>query len=440
MNYYKKANITLAAVFVFFGGAAILEHYNPNALAIRLIYFVAEAALVGGIADWFAVTAIFKKPLGWGYHTALIPRNREKLIEAVAAMVQTELLHMDLIRKKIERISFIEILLQYVEKKGGADYLTDIALFYIRRFAEKQEPAQLAKKLTLFLRLKAKEWPLAPRVRVLSEWAHKRGYVDQAVDWLAEGLLDKASEEETRQVFIKYFEEIKQEKVINGGAIFRKLMGFVEKSDAVNLDEAADALQVELLLTLRKLKDPNHPLRGTLKDMFLNKITELEQDSLVTDQIEQWKNDGLNDDLLENLLENVLRAGLGLAASSASSTGDKALVKTIHSLIAGSWARFLEKSDLQAKINSVIVDILCRVIQKEHDLIGSMVRETLAAYNDQDLNRFIEEKAGNDFQWIRINGSMIGGLVGLILFLFLEFVYSPFIMPALTALISRIAI
>ena len=67
------------------------------------------------------------------------------------------------------------------------------------------------------------------------------------------------------------------------------------------------------------------------------------------------------------------------------------------------------------------MDTLCRVIQNEHDLIGGMVRETLAAYTDQDLNQFVEEKAGNDLQWIRINGSMIGGVVGLLLFLILGF-------------------
>ena len=439
MNYYKKANITLAAVFIFFAGAAILEHFYAHLLAIRLIYFVAEAALVGGIADWFAVTAIFKKPLGWGYHTALIPRNREKLIEAVAAIVQTELLHMELIRQKIAGISFAAIFFQYVRNAGGAEYLTDQAFLRIRRLAERQDPAQLAEKLAKLIRRNAMDWPLAPKVRVISEWALQNGYIDQALDCLAEGLLDKASEEDTRQIFVKYFEDIKEEKVINGGAIFRTLMGFAEKSDALNLDEAADALQVELLLTLRELKKPNHPLRVTMKDMLLHKITELEQDPLAAAQIEKWKNDGLQDDLVERILENVLRVGLALTASAPDSAEQKASVKMIRSLVSEFWDGILANQALQERINLAIGDILCRVIQKEHNLIGNMVKETMAAYTDQDLNRFIEQKAGNDLQWIRINGSMIGGLVGLFLFLFLEFIYNPFVMPLITALISRLA-
>ena len=70
---------------------------------------------------------------------------------------------------------------------------------------------------------------------------------------------------------LRYLEEIKEEKVSSGGSIFRTMMGFMEMSDGLNLDEAADALQVELLLTLRKFRDPLDPLRISLKDILLNR-------------------------------------------------------------------------------------------------------------------------------------------------------------------------
>lgn len=388
--------------------------------------FVSEAALVGGIADWFAVTAIFKKPLGWSYHTALIPRNREKVIEAVASIVQTELLNMNLIRKKIEGIPFIGGILLSVEKAGGSIYLTDMILVYLRRYAEKQDPVKLAEKLAVFIRSAVKTWNLTPRIQGLSEWALKQGYIDLGLDRLAEGLWDKAADGETRQSILRYLEEIKEEKVSNGGSIFRTLMGFVEMSDGLNLDEAADALQVELLLTLRKFRDPLDPLRSSLKDILLNRVEELELDTQFSAQIEQWKEDVLNDALLNRFLESVLGEALQVALSPSTPTDPNALHRAIHPCVEKYWLSLQHNSELQERINSFLVDTFCRVIQNEHDLIGSMVRETLAAYTDQDLNQFIEEKAGNDLQWIRINGSMIGGVVGLILFLFLDFVYPYF--------------
>ena len=427
MNYHKKANITLSAVFGFFMGAAVLEHFNPGNFGIRLMYFVSEAALVGGIADWFAVTAIFKKPLGWGYHTALIPRNREKVIEAVASIVQIELLNMNLIRKKIEGIPFIEGLLLSVEKAGGSVYLTDKILAYLRPYAEKQEPAQLAEKLAVVIRGVAKNWNLAPKVQGISKWALNHGYIDLGLDRLAEGLWDKAADETTRKTILSYLEEIKEEKVSSGGSIFRTLMGFVEMSDGLNLDEAADALQVELLLTLRKFRDPLDPLRISLKDILLNRIKELEYDTRFSTQIEQWKDDLLTDVLFSRFLEAVLKEVLNVASSPSPPSNPNALFRTIHPLVEKYWVSLQENTALREKINSFIVDTACRVIQNEHDMIGGMVRETLAAYTDQDLNQFIEEKAGNDLQWIRINGSMIGGIVGLFLFVFLEFFYYPFL-------------
>jgi len=430
MNYHRKANIILAAVFLFFLGAAVLQYFNPGHFGIRLLFFVSEAALVGGIADWFAVTAIFKKPLGWGYHTAIIPRNREKVIEAVATIVQTELLNVNIIRKKIERIPLIEGLLLIVEKVGGAGYLTDTILTYLRRYAEKQEAAHLAAKLAEFIRHTAKTWKLAPKVHDISGWALNHGYIDQGLDRLAEGLWDKAADGETRNIILRYLEEIKEEKISNGGSIFRTMMGFVEMSDGLNLDEAADALQVELLLTLRKFRDPLDPLRISLKEILLKRVVELESDTRFSAQVEQWKEDLLNDALFSRFLESVLGEALEVATSPSTPSDPNVMYRTIYPLIEKYWHSVQNNSELKGRINSFLVDTLCQVIQNEHDLIGGMVRETLAAYTDQDLNRFVEEKAGNDLQWIRINGSMIGGVVGLLLFLFLEYVYDP-ILPTL---------
>jgi len=431
MNYHRKANITLTAVFLFFLAAAVLKHFNPVNFGIRLMFFVSEAALVGGLADWFAVTAIFKKPLGWGYHTALIPRNREKVIEAVASIVQKELLNMTVIRKRIEGIPLIEGILLSVEKVGGPGYLTDKILAYLRHYAEKQESAQLAEKLAAYIRSIAKTWNIAPSVQGISKWAVKHGYIDSGLDRLAEGLWGKAAEGETRESILRYLEEIKEEKVINGGAIFRTMMGFVEKSDGLNLDEAADALQVELLLTVRKFRDPIDPLRISLRDILLNRLVELESDTQFSSQIEQWKEDLLTDVSFSRFLESVLEEALKIASSPSTLADPNDLYRMIQPHVEKYWVIVQHNVELQAKLNSFLVETLCRVIQNEHDLIGGMVRETLASYTDQDLNRFVEEKAGNDLQWIRINGSMIGGIVGLILFLFLDFVYDPIIMPTI---------
>jgi uncharacterized membrane-anchored protein YjiN (DUF445 family) len=168
-----------------------------------------------------------------------------------------------------------------------------------------------------------------------------------------------------------------------------------------------------------------------LKNILLNRVAELEFDTRFSVQIEHWKEDLLTDVIFSRFLESVLREALKVASSPSTPSEPNVLYRTIHPYVEKYWVSVQHNSELRARINAFLADTFCRVIQNEHDLIGGMVRETLAAYTDQDLNRFVEEKAGNDLQWIRINGSMIGGVVGLLLFLFLDFVYEPIIIPAI---------
>ncbi|WP_088225711.1 DUF445 domain-containing protein [Desulfosporosinus sp. FKB] len=425
MNYHKKANITLALVFIGFLGSVFLKYIYPASVGLQLLNFVLEAALVGGIADWFAVTAIFKKPLGWGYHTELIPRNRVKLIEAVAGMVQTELLHMDIIRRKISEIAYLDALIQFVERQGGAAYLTDKAAFFLRHTAKKQDPAVLAEKLTGFLQQKAQTWPLAPQVEKVSRWALAKGYIDQGLDHFAELLWEKASEGETRLLILNYLEAIKAEKLGNGGSIFRTLLGFVEMSDGLNMEEAADALHIELLLTLRKFNDPADPLRRALRESLVKNLESLTADTDFRAQVESWKNGLLQEEFFQELLTKILSIFL----ETASSAAPEVLNNVIAPYIQQGWNDFQNNKHLQDQLNSLVIDILCQVIQNEHHEIGMIVRETLTSYSNEDLNQFVEEKAGNDLQWIRINGSMIGSVVGMFLFLFLNYIYDPYIGP-----------
>ncbi|WP_042331690.1 DUF445 domain-containing protein [Desulfosporosinus orientis] len=430
MDYHKKANLILSIVFILFLSAAAAEHFYPGYFGVRLVHFVLEAAFVGGIADWFAVTAIFKKPLGWGFHTALIPRNREKVIQAIATMVQSELLHVDLIRKKIEGISFVEYLIDYLNKKGGSLYLTNMVVPFLQSYIKKQSPDRLANGILDYLRKNADAGDLVSTVQGVSGWALNHGYIDIGLNRLAEELWDKAADGETRQVIIRYLEEIKQQKVSNGGAIFRTLIGFVEMSDGLNLDEAADALQVELLLTLRKLKDPDQELRITLKDNLIKGIIELAQDSESEKRIQQWKGDLLKDPSLVNFLENLITVIQERLTDSSGTLELNVLHRILYPYFDSYWTEMKNNKALQERINLFIVDLLCRVMKNEHDVIGNMVRETLEAYTDEDLNQFVQDKAGNDLQWIRINGSMIGGIVGFVLFIFLEFIYNPLVVPA----------
>ena len=89
-NAWNRADKTLFATLLIFAAMLGIRCVYPDSLTAQGLLFIAEAALVGGVADWFAVTALFRRPLGFPYHTAILPRRRQEFSEAVVRLIERE--------------------------------------------------------------------------------------------------------------------------------------------------------------------------------------------------------------------------------------------------------------------------------------------------------------------------------------------------------------
>lgn len=425
MNYRRKANMVLGSVFLIFVGAAWLRYIWPAHQGIYFFFFVSEASLVGGIADWFAVTALFRKPLGWPYHTALIPRNRDKMIEGITGMVQNDLLSEALLRNKIEGFQITPWLIRHVEKVGGAHFLSEKLVQILRDTLGKISVPKAASELERRIKGKVIDAGVAKQViagaRSLLEKAEFDHWLNQRIE---EGL-ELAAQPKVRAKLLQSLGQIQQDQVGNGGGMLQKtLLGIFQVTDGLNLDEAADSLQVELILHLRELQRPNHPLRGRLKEILRDKLLSWEKDPEALNTIELWKNTLVLETNLNAVLLPVLEQVLSPLREGKLPSGQE-LSDFLEPILVKWWFEFKEDTHLQSNLDKLSQDILLRALQSEHAVIGQVVRETLEGLNDEELNRFIEEKAGNDLQWIRINGSLVGGMVGAVLFILLNYGYTP---------------
>jgi uncharacterized membrane-anchored protein YjiN (DUF445 family) len=424
MNYRRKANIVLGSVFVIFLMAAWLKHLWPTHQGIHFFFFVSEASLVGGIADWFAVTALFRKPLGWPYHTALIPRNRDKMIEGITGMVQNELLSETLIRKKIESFHVTPWLIRRVDQTGGAHFLARKLSKMLVNTLGKVSVPHAATEIERFIKGKLADAgiskPALKGVRSLLEKREFESWLDERIE---EGL-ELVAQPSVKTKLLKSLGLIQQEQVGNGGMLQRTILGLFQATDGLNLDEAADSLQVELLLHLRELKQANHPLRGRLKEIFTDKLLAYEEDAEILNRIELWKNTLILETNLEAIITPILNQVLSPLQEGELPSGEL-LSDFLEPIIEKWWFEFKEDAQLQMGIDKLAQDLLIQALQTEHAVIGQVVRETLEGLNDEELNQFIEDKAGEDLQWIRINGSLVGGMVGAILFVLLNYGYAP---------------
>ena len=132
MTGVNKADAALAGSFLAFLASLYLHLQFQNALWADGLLTVSEAALVGGAADWFAVTALFRKPLGFPYHTAILPRRRDSFIQSIVIMVQKEFFSRRKIFRHMEKIHLIPMLQEYLQRKETEEQMTGMVLHFIR--------------------------------------------------------------------------------------------------------------------------------------------------------------------------------------------------------------------------------------------------------------------------------------------------------------------
>ncbi len=139
----QRANWVLA-------GAAVLYaivfgiHLRYEATWLEAVYWVVQSALIGSVADWFAVTALFRKPLGFPYHTALIPRNRNRMINGLVTLVETKLLTLEQCRNALSKVTFLPIFDRFIQSDTGRNYLRNALRFLLIRAWEMRTESEWA--------------------------------------------------------------------------------------------------------------------------------------------------------------------------------------------------------------------------------------------------------------------------------------------------------
>lgn len=408
-SYRFKANLTLTGVFLLVLVSLVLQHRYPQVFFLQLLTFTLEAALVGGLADWFAVTALFRRPLGWPFHTALIPRNRDKVIEGIKHLVEENLLSSELIEAKISEI--------HPTRQWAAatppETVHHASLAFsrtlrtrLRAFHPEAAAGSLAKRLTDYLA----ETPLTPQIASLLQtvWHNH----SRSMNFALTLLIRKVSAPSTKEG-IKHYLNVHKETELADSPLNRTLFRLLESVDALNLEDAAGALQEQLCTSLHALYDPAHPLRQLFDSSIQTLLDSLNSDDV--NGLEQWKREVLLSVPWERIFaQTIATLQQELAVDEAP------LSRWLDSQIANLFKRFAEDGIVQQSLDHYIQTSLLHLARANRHWVGQIARNTLETFSNADLNTFIEGKAGNDLQWIRINGSLVGGLIGFALFLILH--------------------
>jgi uncharacterized membrane-anchored protein YjiN (DUF445 family) len=387
------ATAMLAGMAALFVAASKLEDVHP---AWGFVRAFAEAAMVGGIADWFAVTALFRHPLGIPIpHTAIIPRNKDRIGDTLASFLRDNFLTPSVVARRMKRLDVAAAAGRFLSKPPGAGRLREGASRLIADVLQALDEERLGGMVKSAVSQRMKAMEVAPVAgqsleAAISDDRHVP-ILDAIVVWT--GRTIDANEEIIRQMVHE-----------RAGWIVR-LAGL----DAKLADKVVEGLRK---LTIDMAADEKHPLRAKAEEGLARLAWSLQHDTETRGKVEAWKNELIAHkavgDWVEGLWENA-RAGLLRAARDP----DAAMAGRFGEALRQLGDMLQQDKALKRTINQFARRVAVGAVATYGSGIVTLVSETVRSWDAGTVTDRLEAAVGRDLQYIRINGTLVGGLVGL---------------------------
>ncbi|WP_138495741.1 DUF445 domain-containing protein [Paenibacillus pinistramenti] len=433
----RRANISLLLLALLFAAALICAHFYPGQWWPQLLLYCAEAGLVGALADLFAITALFRHPLGLKMlpHTAIIPRNRDKLVDGVVIMVEEQLLSKKVLKEKVQQYHLVDMAVKLVERSGESSKLGEQVWNLVLSLARQMNLEELSLKLDKQLRNSLQHADLSPYAGRGLRWLLDNTQFQSLLTQLVELAAGRLSNEEQTKQQIKDMLNKEKEQVLNTGGAFarwfkKSLFEIAQSSDAFNLDDAAQVLYDDLQRFMAGLKDPEHELRKLTTEMLYKLASELEEREDLSAVLNTWKNELLQkvsllpsiQALLTHIREQLLNQKPEEHVQGITSLQIKEFV---IGFVQSYWDWFRQDREIKDWLEGYVQPFVHNLIETEHSLVGQIVRTTLNTFTEERLAEFVESKVETDLQRIRLNGALVGAALGAAFYILLYGVYQP---------------
>ncbi|PFO04249.1 DUF445 domain-containing protein [Bacillus sp. AFS076308] len=369
-----------------------------------------EAGLVGGLADWFAVTALFRHPLGIPIpHTALLPKNRQRITAGIISMLENEWLTKESIRKKINTIAFTNKLIEILETEINSQPLQKNVVTLVQHLIKKIEVRKLTPIIEKELKAKLDDWDIKKYLPLLIKQVTERNYDEKTLDYILKEIDEWAAKDSTKYklggMAVDAVENIKAD-----GFMQFALKSF---SNLVNEEKLGNIIQNLIQKGVASYSDPYNPNRRTLLIHIRNKLESIKTDEKIYEELSNLKSHAItkweSQEQINDILEQFQQKAIDFVAEPSFLN---------HYLLPFINDTLTELKNSPEKIEAIdtwIKSKLSSFVEKNHSKIGKLVKENLDKLDDKTLINMVETNVGKDLQWIRVNGAVCGFLIGLIL-------------------------
>jgi uncharacterized membrane-anchored protein YjiN (DUF445 family) len=392
------ATSVLAATFAIFLAAKAMLPVHP---AFGFIAAFAEAATIGGLADWYAVVALFKRPLGLPIpHTAIIQSNQHRIADKLGEFIEQHFLEAAPVEAKLRQIDFGSFIADWLRDRKRSEDLARFALRLLPDAVAATENSGLMTFVSRRITAQLMAIDLAPLAAGTLRTFVREGRHQGLLDDLLRGVHDTMNQAETMAMI--------REKIRSELPTLLKLYR-ADKFLVNRIVASAGSFFEEVR------NDPAHPFRGEFDRMILGFVDRLETDPAYAERIQGLKRDLLARPELAGLARHVwdnLRTFVERSASGETQVLQQYLVRVFTQ----AGEALAGDTELRAEINQGLVAVLRTVVAEQKSGVSTFIADQVKSWDMGQLISLIEINIGRDLQYIRFNGSLIGGLAGLALY------------------------
>src|ERR1700716_1144978 len=392
------ATLVLASTLAVFITAKALRHLHP---AFGFVAAFAEAATIGGLADWYAVVALFRRPLGLPIpHTAIIQSNQHRIADKLGEFIEQHFLEASPVEAKLRQIDFASFIADWLrDRKRSAD----LARFTLRLLPEAVTATETSGLMTFIARritTQLQSIDLAPLAAGTLRAFVREGRHQGLLDDILRGVHESLTKPETMAMI--------RAKIRDELPTLLKLYR-TDKFLVKKIVASATAFFEEVR------SDPRHPFRGEFDRMVLSFVDRLGSDRSYADRIDGLKRDLLARPELGDLARTIWSNTRSFIERSASGE-TQVLQHHLARMFMEAGEALAADPELRAGINQGLVAVLRSFIADQKSGVSSFISDQVKAWDMGQLISLIEINIGKDLQYIRFNGSLIGGLAGLALY------------------------
>lgn len=364
-----------------------------------LLLAFSEAALVGGLADWFAVTALFRRPLGLPFpHTAIIPSNKDRIGKNFGLFMERNFLSPDILERKLLKVDFSSAIFGWISQEKNATEIVQKGIAILRPVLETVSDDGIYKVLLRGIRKAVQDVQVTP-------------YIGRSLQFIFNG-------DRSRMVTDELFRTIGQ-LVEENKLVIRKRVR--EKSPWFIPDFIDSSIYEKIVVELKSffgdvITDAQHPFREKFAQKMIEFAKKLETDASYRELGEAIKQELLSSENLKEVLSGALK-DFKIAVSDKLVKDNDPLVRTLSELLSDVADEIYKSEKLRDNCNEWIRAGILSMNNQYSAKVAQFITDTVRTWDTSTIVDKFELEIGRDLQFIRVNGTLVGGFIGVIIYL-----------------------